>query len=204
MKLNEIADNPGSTQEAHARRPRHRLGQGQDRRPRRQGPDRALRRAHQGLRRRPDAAASAPAQARLPQHQFQLALNEVNLGQVQAAIDAGCSTPRPRSTPRRWSRPGVLRRAQGRRAAARQWRAQGQGRFRGVSAASKSAIAARSRRPAARSRSWRRSAKRATRPPDRLYLMTGRRRERERAMVSAAEQLAANLNFSAPSPRPRS
>ena len=55
-------------QESPSHRPRHRLRQGQDRRPRRQGPDRAFRRAHQGLRRRADAAASPPAQARLPQH----------------------------------------------------------------------------------------------------------------------------------------
>ena len=65
MKLNEIRDNPGAHEVAQARRPRHRLGQGQDGGPRRQGPDGAHRRAHQGLRGRPDAAASPPAEARL-------------------------------------------------------------------------------------------------------------------------------------------
>ena len=47
-------------------RPRHRLGPGQDRGPRPQGPEVACRRLPQGrLRRRPDAAAAPPAQARL-------------------------------------------------------------------------------------------------------------------------------------------
>ena len=65
MKLNEIKDNDGRDEGAHSRRSRHRFGQGQAVRPRRQGPDRAFGRAHQGLRGRPDAAASPAAQARL-------------------------------------------------------------------------------------------------------------------------------------------
>ena len=55
-------------QGAQTHRPRHRLRQRQDRRPRRQGSDRAFGRAYQGLRGRPDAAASPPAQARLQEH----------------------------------------------------------------------------------------------------------------------------------------
>ena len=51
----------------HARRPWPGLGQGQDRRSRREGPEGALRRRHRRLRRRPDAAAHAHAQARLQQ-----------------------------------------------------------------------------------------------------------------------------------------
>ena len=132
MKLNEIADNRRRPQDAHAHRPRHRLGQGQDRRPRRQGPDRALGRAHQGLRRRPDAAASPPAKARLPQYQVRAKLNEINLGRVQAAIDAGkLDADAARSTPSfgqgRHSAP-----RQGRRAAFGRGRIEGEDRGRGL------------------------------------------------------------------------
>jgi hypothetical protein len=68
MKLNEIADNSGS------RKKRMRVGRGigsgkgKTGRSWRQGPDRAFGRPHQGLRRRPDAAASPSAEARLQQH----------------------------------------------------------------------------------------------------------------------------------------
>ena len=86
MRLNEIADNPGARKGAHARRPRHRLGQGQDRRPRRQGPEVAHRRRHQGLRGRPDAALPPPPQARLPPPN-QKVWQVVNLGSLQKAID---------------------------------------------------------------------------------------------------------------------
>ena len=75
MKLNEIRDNNGAHYVAKRGRPRHRLRQGQDQRPRRQGPDRAHRRCHQRLRRRPDAAASPLAEARLQQHRFQQRLS---------------------------------------------------------------------------------------------------------------------------------
>ena len=108
MKLNEIADNAGAAQEAHARRPRHRLRQGQDRRPRRQGPEGALGRAHQGLRRRPDAAAPAPAEARLQQlfaHRAQRGQSRPHPGRRSTPAS---STPRRRSTSRRWSKAGVI------------------------------------------------------------------------------------------------
>ena len=105
MKLHELSGRPGRAQDAKAHRPRHRLGQGQDRRPRRQGPDRALGRAHQGFRGRPDAAASAPAQARLQEHdvraQAQRSQSRAHPG--RRSMPAG-STPAARSTRRRWSR----------------------------------------------------------------------------------------------------
>ena len=210
MKLNDITDNPGASQDAHARRPRHRLGQGQDRRPRRQGPDRALRRAHQGLRGRPDAAASPSAQARLQEHAVRAQLNEVNLGRIQAAIDAG-----------KLDAGGDDRRrgaGQGRRGAPRQATACGssataKSRRRSLSRSSapRNRRSPRWKRPAARSRSSLPRRRRASRRPDlgpRLgrastISTVPRRRQDELghdakglgAMVSAAEQLAANLNF---------
>ena len=66
MELNTIKPAAGQQEGAPPRRPRHRLGPGQDRGPRPQGPEVARRRLPQGrLRRRPDAAAAPPAQARL-------------------------------------------------------------------------------------------------------------------------------------------
>ena len=66
MELNTIKPAAGAKQAQPSRRPRHRLGPRQDRRPRPQGPEVALGRLPQGrLRRRPDAAAAPPAQARL-------------------------------------------------------------------------------------------------------------------------------------------
>ena len=87
MKLNDMRDKDGATQEPEARRPRHRLRLGQDRRSRRQGPEGALRRRHQRLRGRPDAALSAPAEARLQQH-LRRELQRRHLGRIQVAIDA--------------------------------------------------------------------------------------------------------------------
>ena len=55
-------------QAPHARRPGHRLGQGQDRRARPEGPEEPLGRRRQGLRGRPDAAPHAAPEARLQQH----------------------------------------------------------------------------------------------------------------------------------------
>ena len=128
MKLNEITDNPGASQGAHARRPRHRLRQGQAGRARRQGPEGALRRAHQGLRRRPDAAASAPAQARLHNPPSPRDLNEVNLGRVQKAIDAGKLDAGQPVTVEALVAAGVMRPRARRRQDPRQGRTQGQAR----------------------------------------------------------------------------
>ena len=67
MELNTIKPAAGrQARRAAPRRPRHRLGPGQDRGPRPQGPEVARRRLPQGrLRGRPDAAAAPPAEARL-------------------------------------------------------------------------------------------------------------------------------------------
>ena len=131
MKLNEIRDNRRLFQAAHPRRPRHRLGQGQAVGPRRQGSDRALGRAHQGIRGRPDAAASPPAEARL---------HSAGAGRSQR----GQSRPRSRARSTRassnaaepitleaCSRPASLRTRARRREDSGQRRAQGQGAFRG-------------------------------------------------------------------------
>ena len=89
-------------QEADARRPWHRLGQGQDRGPRRQGPDRALGRAHQGLRGRSDAAASAPAEARLQQHlPPRISPRSISTAFKRRSMPSW-STPRKRSRLNRW------------------------------------------------------------------------------------------------------
>ena len=66
MELNTIKPAEGAKKAQPPRRPRHRLGPGQDRGSRPQGPEVARGRLPQGrLRRRPDAAAAPPAQARL-------------------------------------------------------------------------------------------------------------------------------------------
>ena len=131
MKLHELSGRPGPPN-AQAHRPRHRLRQRQDRRPRRQGPDRALRRAHQRLRRRPDAAASPAAQARLQEHRIRPQAQRGESRPLQAAIDAGPARCRGQDRRRgagqgRHPAPG-----QGRRAAARRRRNQGQGDAFGV------------------------------------------------------------------------
>ena len=192
---------PAAPQDAQAHRPRHRLRHRQDRRPRRQGPDRALGRAHQGLRRRPDAAASAPAQARLQEHD------------VRAQAQRSESRPHPggdRCRParcRRQDRRGGA--GQGRRSCA------GPRTACGCSATARSRPRSRFRCTARRNRRWRRwkrpAAASKSSPPsgeageqagrDPLYRRPGRRptwhtRSTGR-MVSAAEQLAANLNFGA-------
>ena len=79
----------GRPQAPHARRPRHRLGQGQDRRPRRQGPDGAHRRrastASKAARCRSTGACRSAASTTSSGKDYA----EVNLGAVQKAIDAG-------------------------------------------------------------------------------------------------------------------
>jgi large subunit ribosomal protein L18 len=90
MRLNQLADNRRRAQGAHARRPRHRLGQGQD-----------LRAAASRVRRRVPASAikgfeggQMPIHRRLPEarlpsaHQTGSNSQVVNLGSVQKAIDA--------------------------------------------------------------------------------------------------------------------
>ena len=150
MKLNrDRATIPGAKQEAHARRPRHRLGQGQDRRARRQGPDGALRRAPSSgfeggqmpLHVRCRSAASTTP--------FAKSSNEINLGRVQAAIDAGKLDAKEPVDAAALVKAGRDAPRARRREAARQGRTQVQGRFR---------VCARVRSP--RSRRWRRPAAR--------------------------------------------
>ena len=123
----------GRAQEAHPHRARHRL----------RAPARPAAAAARARPRAPACASRASRAARCRSHRrlpkrgfqntpFALKLNEVNLGRVQAAIDAGKldagATGRCRGA-------GQGRRAaacQGRRAAARHRRAQGQGRLLGL------------------------------------------------------------------------
>src|SRR6185437_6322490 len=97
----------------------------------------------------------------------------------------------PRSMPRRWSKPAssaAPRTASGSSAPARS-----RPRAHLRSTAPRNPRSPRWRRPAAASKYWRQSRRRANRQPD-AYI--GPRRS-VWPMVSAAEQLAANLNFSA-------
>ena len=112
MKLNEIADKPG------ARKKRIRIGRGigsgTGKTGGRGGKGQT---ARSGVRIKGFEGGQMPLHRRLPKRgfnntAFQLKLNEVNLGKVQEAIDAklldaGADGRRAR----RWSRPGVLRRA---------------------------------------------------------------------------------------------
>ncbi len=132
MKLNQIADNPGSRK--NRMRIGRGIGSGKGKTGGRggKGPDRALGRAHQGLRRRPDAAASPSAQARLPQH---LVRGQAQRNQSrQVAGGDRRRTDRHQESDRRcglgqgW--PDAAR--QRRRQAARRRRTQEQGRYRGA------------------------------------------------------------------------
>ena len=67
MKLNEIRDNEGATKNRMRVGRGIGSGKGKTGRPRRQGSEGPHRRRDQGLRGRPDAAAPAPAEARLQQ-----------------------------------------------------------------------------------------------------------------------------------------
>ena len=88
MKLNEISDIPGALKAQEARRPRHRLRQGQDRRARREGPEGAHRRRVKGFE-----GGQMPLHRRLPKRGFRSlskrVLNEVNLDRIQTALDGG-------------------------------------------------------------------------------------------------------------------
>ena len=134
-----------------AGRARHRLGQGQDLGPRRQGPDRAHRRRAQRLRRRADAAASAAAEARLQQHLPQRASRwSISAGCSRRSMPGKLSATRARSTAPELVAAGVLRRAGRRHPAAGQGRAHAR-RSRSRSPAPPRRRSPRSRRRAARS-----------------------------------------------------
>ena len=105
MKLNEIRDNPGAAN-AHARRPRHRLGQGQDLRPRRQGPD-----ARTGVAINGFEGGQMPLHRRLPKRGFTNIFRKdyvvVNLGSCSRRSRPASWTPASRSR----GEPGGGRRA---------------------------------------------------------------------------------------------
>ena len=105
------SDNPGRPQAARMRvGPRHRLGHGQDRRARRQGPEGAHGRRHQRLRGRPDAAPHAHAQARLQQRPTGPTTSRSTSAACRRPSMPASSSRRAPSTPRRWSTAGVIRR----------------------------------------------------------------------------------------------
>ena len=134
-----------------ARRARHRLGQGQDLGPRRQGPDRAHRRRAQRLRGRPDAAASPAAEARLQQQDLPEGLQ----GREPRPAAAGARRRQARAPSgtidgkQRWSRPACC--AGSATACACSPRASSRRRSRSRSPAPRRRRSRRSRRPAARS-----------------------------------------------------
>ena len=111
MKLNELRDNDGATQGAQARRPRHRLRHGQDRRPWREGPELALGRRHQRLRGRPDADLSSPAEARLQEPVHARTSTRSRWAASRQPSTPGSSTPRRPSTIEALVKAGVIRRA---------------------------------------------------------------------------------------------
>ena len=132
MKLNEIAPKHGS------RKKRFRIGRGigsgAGKTGGRGGKGQT---ARSGVRIKGFEGGQMPLHRRLPKRgfrntKFALKLNEVNLGKVQAAIDAKLldAGGGGRCRGAGQGRPDAAR--QGRRAAARQRRAQGQGEFRGV------------------------------------------------------------------------
>ena len=112
MKLHELAGRAGS------RKTRKRIGRGigsgKGKTGGRGGKGQT---ARSGVRIKGFEGGQMPLHRRLPKRgfrnaKFALKLNEINLGRLQEAIDAGkLDTGGARSTPRPWSRPGILRRA---------------------------------------------------------------------------------------------
>ena len=119
--------------------------------------------ARSGVRIKGFEGGQMPLHRRLPKRGFNNTRSRSSSTRSISAASRRRSTPAS-STPRRpidaeaLVEAGVLRRAQRRRAAARHGRAQGQGRLRGRRRVEVGA-SRRSRRPAARSRCWRRRRK---------------------------------------------
>ena len=89
MKLNHISPGPpAAPPAAHAGRPRHRLGQGQDRGSRHQRPEVAHRRLESTASKAARCRCIAACPSAGSNTNFPCALNKVNLGGVQAAVDA--------------------------------------------------------------------------------------------------------------------
>jgi large subunit ribosomal protein L15 len=110
MKLTEIADNPG------ARKPRMRLGRGIGSGKGKQGGRGGKgQTARSGVRIKGFEGGQMPLHRRLPKRGFKntpfaVKLNEVNLGRVQAAIDAGKLNAGEPVTAEALVKAGVLRR----------------------------------------------------------------------------------------------
>ena len=105
MKLHELSGRPGARQTR--KRIGRGIGSGKGKTGGRGGKGQT---ARSGVRIKGFEGGQMPLHRRLPKRgfknvKFARKLNEVNLGKLQAAIDAGSSMRRPRSTPRRWSRP---------------------------------------------------------------------------------------------------
>ena len=126
--------------------------------------------ARSGVRIKGFEGGQMPLHRRLPKRgfkniKFARKLNEVNLGRVQAAIDAGKLDAGGQDRRRGAGQGRRAAPGQGRRAAARRRRDQGQGRrFR--CSAPRNRRSPRWRRPAARSKSSRPRRRRANRRPD--------------------------------------
>ena len=132
MKLNEIAPRPG------AKKKRIRIGRGigsgNGKTGGRGGKGQT---ARSGVRIKGFEGGQMPLHRRLPKRgfsnvKFALQLNEVNLGRVQAAIDAGRLDAGATVDAAALVKAGVLRRAKDGVRLLGAWRTQGQGRFRGV------------------------------------------------------------------------
>ena len=109
MKLNEIADRPGS------RKGRMRIGRGIGSGKGKTGGRRKGQTARSGVRIKGFEGGQMPLHRRLPKRgfnkPFQLKLHEVNLGRVQQAIDAGKLDAKATVDAAAMIRAGLLRRA---------------------------------------------------------------------------------------------
>ena len=131
MKLNELSDSAGS-RKARMRIGRG-IGSGKGKTGGRGGKGQT---ARSGVRIKGFEGGQMPLHRRLPKRGFNnifaLKLNEVNLGRVQEAIDAGKLDAARRGRRRGAGQGGRAAAGQGRRPAARQGRNQGEGALRGL------------------------------------------------------------------------
>ena len=130
MRLNEIRDRDGAT------KAKKRLGRGIG-----SGLGKTSGRGVKGQKARSGVAIKGfeggqmPLHRRLPKRGFNNIFakkyNELNLGRIQAAVDAGRLDGKKPITIEALKEAGLIRRAEGRRASARPWRAQVEARLRG-------------------------------------------------------------------------
>ena len=149
--------------------------------------------ARSGVRIKGFEGGQMPLHRRLPKRGFKNTmfarkLNEVNLGRMQPAIDAGMLDAAARSMRQRWSKRAFFaapKTAYGCSAAAR---SRPNSQFRSM--APRNPRLPRSRRPAARSKSLRRSRRRANKRPD------GRRHARHRDRLTGHARLLSGSRYS--------